>query len=109
MNTTRKQRTRHKQIAAAEDALEFLPEEADEPAPEVQPAEIAAMHRSRGSRATGNIATGDEGTDDAGRPAFWFDDEEPEGDGAPTSADDETPDVEDLLVGQHYAFDDGSA
>ena len=53
----------------------------------------------------------DRGVADRNAPHYRYDDEEPELDDPDrweSLDDDETPDCEDLLVVQHYAFDDSS-
>lgn len=95
-----------------DDGFEFLPDddELDQEAAidDVGP-EVGALHIVDGDELASHdpgrsdVATSDEDAD--GGEVAYFDDEEPETGGPAPAADDETNDVEDVLIRQHYAFD----
>ena len=102
---------KHGHRASVGDAYDILDTDDDEPIVEVTPAELAAMHSipddersTLDDPARREVAVGYEADVS---PASWFADEEPEVVGPDDlRADEETPDVEDLLVVQHYAFEE---
>ena len=94
-----------------EDTWDFLPGDDDLTAPEERSGEESAMHRIPDTPPVGidDVARRESDVgfaDDETSPVAWFDDEEPDLPYARATADDETVDVEDLLVAQHYAFAD---
>lgn len=92
-----------------EEALEFLPRDDELEVSEELSVEEEAMHIEERRALDLDLAPVDL-TPDL-EPTTWFDDEEPEdrGDGAAVVRHGSTtPSLQDLLVSQHYAFDEAS-
>ncbi|MGD9791922.1 MAG: hypothetical protein AB7V43_00440 [Acidimicrobiia bacterium] len=92
-----------------EEALEFLPRDDELEQSEDMSVEEEAMHIEE-RRALNLDLDSVDLTPDL-EPTSWYDDEEPEdrGDGAPVIRHrSTTPSLQDLLVSQHYAFDEVS-
>ncbi len=94
------------------EVYDFLPDPDDTQLLEASPAEVSAIHTVPAfTAALVSVTHPSPGPDDAGAdevPVAWFEDEEPDVGCAPRDdvEDDETADVDDVLIVQHYAFDE---